>query len=159
MRVVVKIPDADVPFVHPGDPATVTIDSLPDMKPLQAHVSRIADAADPVTRNMRVEIDLENKDGRLLAGMYGHATIVLDQGESTAMTIPTSCLARRIGDDEAEVYVVRDGKARRIHVRLGRAQGDRVEVLSGLTSSDSVVLRPAHDLDDGAPVEVARAGR
>jgi RND family efflux transporter MFP subunit len=159
MRMVVKIPDADVPFVHPGDAASVTIDSLPDMKPLEAPVSRIAQAADPVTRNMRIEIDLDNSSGRLLAGMYGHATIVLEQGESTSMTIPLSCLAERIGGDAAEVYVVREGKARRVHVTLGRTIGDRVEIVSGLTAGDAVVSRPALGLNDGAPVEVARAAR
>ena len=89
VRVVVLIPDADVPFVNPGNKATVTIDNLPDKKPKDFEgvggpviISRIADAEDPMTRNMRVEIDLVNKDGDLRAGMFGHTIIDLDPGES-----------------------------------------------------------------------------
>jgi HlyD family secretion protein len=89
VRVVVLIPDMDVPHVNPGNKATVTIDNLPNKNPRDFEgtagpvtVSRIANAQDPTTRNMRVEIDLVNKDGDLRAGMYGHVTIILDHADS-----------------------------------------------------------------------------
>jgi len=85
VRVVVLIPDMDVPYVNPGNKATVMIDNLPNKMAKDFEgtagpviVSRIANAQDPTTRNMRVEIDLVNKDGDLRAGMYGHVTIILD---------------------------------------------------------------------------------
>lgn len=81
VRVVVLIPDSDVPLVNPSAKATVTIDNLPGRE-FHGRVSRIADAQDPTTRNMRIEIDLENKNGDLRAGMYGSATIDLDAGKS-----------------------------------------------------------------------------
>src|SRR5581483_5395262 len=74
MRVVVQIPDKDVPFAGPGDTAVVEIDALPGKK-FNGKVSRIANAEDSQTRTMRTEIDLANADGILREGMYGRATV------------------------------------------------------------------------------------
>jgi multidrug resistance efflux pump len=83
MRVRVDIPDDDVPFVHSGNKAKVTIDNLPG-RTFEGVVSRIANAEDPQTRTMRVEIDLENPRDELRNGMYGEVTIVLDDGKNLA---------------------------------------------------------------------------
>src|SRR5262249_32296183 len=67
-RVVVQVPDRDVPFTDPGDPAVVEIDALSGRK-FPAKVSRLAQSEDPQTRLMRVEIDLPNPKGEIKQGM------------------------------------------------------------------------------------------
>src|SRR5262249_10882108 len=79
-RVVVQVPDRDVPYTHPGDPAEVEVDALPG-ESYTAKVSRIAQSEDPHTRLMHVEIDLPNKDGRIAAGMYGRVKITLEKSD------------------------------------------------------------------------------
>jgi multidrug efflux pump subunit AcrA (membrane-fusion protein) len=74
MRVVLSLPERDVPLVDPGDPAEVEIDALPGKK-WSAKVARIAGSLDFRSRTMRVEIDLPNPTGQLLPGMYGRVTI------------------------------------------------------------------------------------
>src|SRR6266545_451608 len=73
MRVIVQIPDRDVPYADPGDAAVVEIDALPGKK-FAAKISRIAGSEDPQTRLMRVEIDLPNPTGKIRQGMYGRVT-------------------------------------------------------------------------------------
>ena len=139
MRVIVQIPDRDVPFTDPGDDALVQIDALPGRK-LPAKVSRVAHVEDPQTRLMRVEIDLPNPTGKIRHGMYGQVTIVLDQ-EKDLISIPSTCVISRQEDGKGTVYVVRDGHAHQVPVRLGVDNGLRVAVVSGLTREDEVILQ------------------
>jgi RND family efflux transporter MFP subunit len=150
-RVVVQIPDRDVPYTDPGDTAFVQIDALPGSK-FPAKVSRIASFEDPQTRLMKIELDLPNPTGRIRHGMYGQVTIVLDQ-EKELLSLPSSCLVGKVEDGKGIVYVVRDGHAQRTAVRLGTDNGLRVAVLGGLNREDDVVLHPGNALADG--VEVA----
>lgn len=150
MRVIVQIPDRDVPFVDPGDPAFVQIDALPGRK-LPAKVSRIARYEDSQTRLMRVEIDLPNPTGKICHGMYGQVTIVLDQ-EKNLISIPSSCVVQKQDDAKGIVYVVRAGHARQVAVRLGTDNGLRVAILGGLTTDDEVIVSPEHSITDGCEV-------
>lgn len=155
VRVVVQIPDRDVPYADPGDSAVVEIDALPGQK-LEGKIARIASAEDPRTRLMHVEIDLPNPTGKICQGMYGQVTIVLDKG-ADLLWLPSSCLAGKSQDGKGVIYVVRDGSAHRTAIRLGADDGLRVAVESGLTADDAVVLHPGNGLADGAPVAVAAA--
>ncbi|HLZ10190.1 MAG TPA: efflux RND transporter periplasmic adaptor subunit, partial [Chloroflexota bacterium] len=151
MRVIVQIPDRDVPFTDPGDPATVEIDALPGKK-FEAKVSRIANSEDAQTRLMRVEIDLPNPSGKIRKGMYGRVHILLDKS-SDLLSIPTTALAGKIEEGKASVFVVREGKAILHPVRVGADNGLRVEIMSGLKETDEVVLYPPRTLNNGSDVE------
>jgi HlyD family secretion protein len=151
MTVVVQVPDRDVIYADVGDPVTLEIDALPGVH-YTAKISRIAQSQDPQTRLMRVEIDLPNPLGKIRDGMYGRATILLDKGADT-FSMPTSCLVNKSEDGSTgSVYVVKDGHAHLVPVRLGDDNGLRVAVLGGLTSSDHVILSPSTALADGAAV-------
>ena len=78
MRVIVSIPEREVPFVHVGDAAEVEIPALPGKK-WTAKVSRTAMALDPKTSTMAVEIDLPNPAGQIYSGMFATVTINLDR--------------------------------------------------------------------------------
>ncbi|HUY92716.1 MAG TPA: efflux RND transporter periplasmic adaptor subunit [Pirellulales bacterium] len=152
MRVVVMVPDADVPYTDAGDEAVVTIDALPRQK-FKGKVSRTAGAEDPESRTMRVEIDLDNKDGILRDGMYGKATIMLEKS-SKGLAIPSSCIAVDSDTGKATVFVIRKGKAHKITVEVGEDNGIFMEVRSGLRADD-VVARPLRgDLAEGIAVNV-----
>lgn len=148
-RVVVQIPDRDVPFTHRGDPAEVEVDALPG-EVYQGKVSRIAHSEDPQTRLMRVEIDLPNEDGQLAAGMYGRVRILLEK--SKALSLPFSALAGKVQNGRSTVFVVRDGLARAVPVTVGGDNGVKVAILSGLTEKDAVVVNPPSGMADGTPV-------
>lgn len=152
VRVVVWIPDPDVPSVRVGARATLRLTALPG-KTFTGAVARTADAEDPRTRTMRTEIDLPNPDGRLKQGMFGRLTIQL--GESNhGLTIPSHCLFGPAKEGKRSVRVVRDGKAVQLSVLVGQDDGVRAEILAGLNPDDRVIDRHDAGLTDGAAVQV-----
>ena len=154
MRVVTHIPDRDVPYVDVGDRAVISLDALPG-KTFEGKVSRFAETEDPQSRTMRTEVDLANPDGKLREGMYGIATIYLEP-PSKRLTIPSAALVEKSENGKASVFVVRDGKARQVPVTVGADDAIRVEILSGLSPDDEVILTKGA-VSDGTPVAPVRA--
>jgi RND family efflux transporter MFP subunit len=150
-RVVVQVPDRDVPFTDPGDPAFVEIDALPG-KRYPAKVSRIASAEDPDTRLMRVEVDVPNPDGDLRRGMYGRVTIILDR-PAGHLSLPSSCL--KTEGDRTTVFVVRNNRVHQVPVKVSTDNAVWCGIREGLQTKDQVVLHPGNDLTDGAEVVVS----
>jgi HlyD family secretion protein len=142
LRMVVEIPERDVPLVRTGAPVNLAFSALPRVRFPDCSVSRIAFVEDPKTRTMRVEIDVPNPNQVLRPGMLGVADIHAHKGPATALRVPASCLVR-LPDDQSAVYVVRDGKAHRVPVQIGVVEDPgQAEVLSGLQPEDAVVADP-----------------
>jgi RND family efflux transporter MFP subunit len=150
MRVIVQVPDRDVPFADPGDPAIVSIDALGG-DPLPAKISRIAKSEDPQTRLMHIEIDLPNPTGAICHGMYGRVSIVLDKAAGQ-LCIPSACLVGKADHGVGAVYVVRDHHAHLTKVRLGIDNGLLVGVVSGLSIDEEIILQPGNVISEGALV-------
>jgi HlyD family secretion protein len=153
MRVIVDVPDPDVPYTHAGARAELRISSLPG-RVFTGKVARTAWAEDYNTRTLRTEIDLPNPQDVLADGMFGDATIYLG-ADANALTIPTPCLTGPEKDGRRDLFVIRDDKARRVQVRVGRDDGIRAEVLSGLHAADQVIEGHGPGLVDGAAVAIA----
>lgn len=154
-RTIVEIPDTDVPFCDPGDPATVRVSTLAG-RVFKGTVSRVAYAEDLKNRTMRVEIDLLNPDGVLRDGMYGKALIELEP-PSNNLTVPATCLIEKDRKNEGAVFVVRGGKVERVPIRVGKDSGVEVEVLSGLTEKDEVIAQITPSIGAGSEVKAVPA--
>jgi len=155
MRVIVQVPERDVPYTEVGDPAIIELAALGGTK-LQAKVSRIANSEDRTTRTMRTEIDVPNSSNRLRDGMFGRVTILVDAGKN-GLTVPSSSLVESSKTRKDSVFVVRDGKARLTPVEVGQDDGPRTEIVSGLSVDDQVIVKPPADLADGAAVDAEPA--
>jgi hypothetical protein len=103
-----------------------------------------------------VEVDVDNPTGRLLPGAYAFVYLKLPSAAG-AVTVPTNTLLFRA--EGLRVAVVRDGQARLGPVTIGHDYGSSVEVLSGLTVEDSVILDPSDSIMDGSPVKIAEAAK
>jgi membrane fusion protein (multidrug efflux system) len=111
-------------------------------------VASIDSRVDMNTRSVIVRALLSNEDGALRPGMFLNVTLANDDRE--ALVIPEEALS-----PEAErqyVFVVRDGKAERLEVRIGDRRPGSVEVLAGLKSGDRVIVEGTQKVRDGAPV-------
>jgi HlyD family secretion protein len=150
--VVTAVPDRDVPLTNVGDPAEITLDALGG-EVFKGKVSRFAEAEDPTSRTMHTEIDLPNPQNRLRAGMYGIAKIILDTDTKNS-TLPASSIVGESKGGTGDVYVIKDGKAKKARVEIGADDGIRVEILSGLSQDDVVILNPG-SVTDGIPVRSA----
>lgn len=152
VRVVTYVPDLAVPLTDVGDPAEVTLDALPG-KVLKGTVSRFASTEDLTSRTMHTEIDLDNPNNLVRPGMSGIARIILDT-DTKRSTLPAGCLVGGTHGDRADVFVVKDGKARKTQVRIGADDGLRVEIVDGLSENDQVIV-DTNSVADGMPVRVA----
>jgi membrane fusion protein (multidrug efflux system) len=150
LRVALDVPQVDVAAVRVGSRANIRVDSFPD-RVFTGSVSRIDDLMKEDTKTRRVLIDIANKDGKLHAGMFATADLVLEH-KDRALVLPREAL--RGEEDAPFVLVVQGGTARRVPVKVGLNTITDVEIVSGLTAADQVVLRGGSTLSDGMKVDV-----
>ncbi|MEO7363172.1 MAG: efflux transporter periplasmic adaptor subunit, partial [Gemmatimonadaceae bacterium] len=113
---------------------------------------RTSQALDLATRTLLTEIEVQNRDGRLMPGMFGQVKLELPRG-ARALFVPANTLIIRATG--AQVAMVRDGKIVMTKITVGRDYGAEVEVLSGLSDGDQLVVNPGDNIIDGAAVRVA----
>jgi len=150
LRISVQVPELDAPYVHAGTQATVRADALPG-RVFRARVTRIAHALDLDTRTMLIEIDLPNRQHRLDPGMHVKVTLDL-QAHADALTVPTSAVV--FNKDKRSVFVVKDGKAKSVNVTTGFEGPEWVEIVSGLTGNEAVIVTGKENVSSGAPVQL-----
>ena len=149
LRLVLPVPEQDVPAVHLG--------SLVDVNVLALHrhfvgkVARFADSLDMQTRTMHTEVDVANPKGTLVEGMYANVTLVLHQ-DADALSVPLQAVTRN-GNDASVVLVNPQDRIELRPVQLGLEGATRVEVLSGLSLNDRVVIGNANDFHAGEKVQ------
>jgi RND family efflux transporter MFP subunit len=137
VRVQVPVPERHAVWVDVGDPATISFPALPGTS-FSGKVNRVAGQLDDSTRSMTVEIDLENSAGRLLPGMFGEATIVLDE-QRDALVLPAGAV-RHDETGKCYVYVVDSAdKVRVVEVTVGLDDGNTIQITNGLSGNERVV--------------------
>lgn len=148
LRLVVPVPESAVSQIHLGSTVQVRVGAL--QRAFEGQVARFADALDQQTRTMSTEIDVVNVDGTLMDGMYAEATLVLNQNKSV-LTVPIQAVQRE--NTGASVLMVdRDGVIQTREVKLGQEGDDRVEILSGLSEGDEVVVGSRSQFETGEKV-------
>lgn len=154
LRVYVYVPQAYAQRIKVGDKVEVTQAELPGQK-FSGSVARTAGAIDAATRTMQIEINLPNKDNALLAGAYVQVSLPVS-GSSNALLVPTNVLLFR--PEGPRVAVVGAGGKVTLHtVALGHDLGNKIEILSGVTAEQPLVVNPADSLADGDVVSVKLA--
>ena len=136
LRLVLPVPESVAAQIHLQDPVKVHVQAL--NQDIQGRVSRFADSLDQQTRTMETEIDCDNRDGRLMPGMYTESEISLHERKNV-LTIPLQAVSRN-GDDAVVLVVNAQNFIEERHVQLGLDDEGYVEVLSGLTDQDRVVI-------------------
>jgi membrane fusion protein, multidrug efflux system len=148
LRVYVNVPQEDAPFVKKGTPATISVKDIG--KAVEASVTRSTVALDPGTRTMLAEIDIPNPNLTFSPGMFAEAILVLRQHRD-ALVIPPSALVSE--NSSKAVFIVQDGVAHKVPVTTDIDDGAWVEVASGLTGTEDVVVVGKARLNDGTTVK------
>ena len=154
LRVYTNVPQAYAPSIKVNSTAIVTLQEFPGQK-FTGKVVRTAEAIDPVTRTLLTEVDVPNKDGRLLPGSFGEVHFAVLSGVNK-VTIPVNAMLFRAQGSQVAV-VGSDNHVHLVPIAIGRDYGATVEVLTGVSASDQVVLNPPDSLEDGEAVQVAAA--
>ena len=152
IRVIAAVPQNAAPAVHVGQDADILVQELGNTV-FHGKVTRTSRALDFTTRTLQTEIQLDNRDGRLLPGMFAQVRLKLPQG-GRALLVSANTLMLRA--DGPQVAIVRDGKVHVQKVTLGRDYGKEVEVLSGVALGDALVVNPGDEVRDGVVVRVAK---
>ncbi|HEX2941380.1 MAG TPA: efflux RND transporter periplasmic adaptor subunit [Rhodopila sp.] len=148
LRIYVAVPEAYAPSIHVGATPAVTLDEYPGQT-FHGRLVRTANAINPSSRTLLVEVDVDNPDDKLLPGAYTFVHFQLP-GRSGTVTIPANTLLFR--SEGLRVGVVHGDKAELVPITIGRDYGDKVEVLSGLSPTDQVIVNPSDSLISGTEV-------
>jgi len=153
VRVRTAIPEDEAPWADVGDVVTLSLRSMPGQT-FEGTIARTASGLDESTRTMLVEIDLPNEDGQLLPGMYGEATVQLEE-HVDSLVLPAG-VVRYDEVGRSYVYVIdRENKVQHVDVTTGLDDGERIEIVAGLEGDERVATAMIGRLADGQVVAVA----
>ena len=154
LRIFVSVPQMYSQAAIVGVAADLTLPEAPG-RHYTGRVARNTGMIDPTTRTLLTEVDIDNSSGKLMPGAYAEVHLKLPAG-TAALVVPVTALIFR--SEGLEVAVVRDGnRAEMVHVTEGRDFGTEVEITSGVTAEDSVIINTPDSLTSGAPVRVEPA--
>jgi RND family efflux transporter MFP subunit len=158
LRVFVNVPQAYAPNVKVGLPVRVSVRGRL-MQPVTGSVTRTANALDPGTRTLLVEVDIGNAAHDLLPGMFVYVGFTIGPS-GTRWRVPAPAVVS--DGDGARVVIVGAGNALHFQpVVLGRDLGDSIDIQAGLHGGETIVKQPTVSLQEGQvvrPIAAAASG-
>ncbi len=151
LLLMVKVTERDILALRKGQSAQVSVDVHPN-RPLAGRVTNIGLRADNAF-NYDVEIETANPGGELRAGMHAKALFTFP-AQRSGLTLPRRAIVGSIQD--AKVYIVQDSTVALRPIQLGDQRGDKIEVRSGISARDRVVVAGQLNLSEGARVHVVK---
>ncbi len=154
LRVFINVPQQYTPATKTGLAAYLTLPELPG-KRFEGKVVRTSQSIEASSRTLLVEIDVDNRTGELLPGSYVQAHFLLSESRPT-VRLPANALLFRT--DGAQVATVdRDSRVHLQSVSIQRDLGVELELASGLTGEEQVVINPPDSIADGQEVRIVSA--
>lgn len=149
MRLEASVNSAQLPDLGLGTPVEFTVRGYPDQT-FTGRIERIAPAADPVTRQLPILVDLPNPGGRLVAGLFAEGAVASVRRET--LVVPADAV-----DEERlrpTVAAIRGGRVEEVPVEVGirDERNGRVEIRTGLVPGDLLLVGPARATAPGTPV-------
>lgn len=156
LEVEVMVSETEVSYIQKGSPVEVVVRAV-RKEPFPGQVESISAVADPVKRNYPVKVSLPNTEGQIKSGMFAELTIdtISKQG---ILTVPVGAIIPKGGRDI--VYLV-DGENRAevAEVTTGIKNGQYIEIVSGLTAGQEVIVKGNTLVSDGTLVRVVGGGQ
>ncbi|MGP8252545.1 MAG: efflux RND transporter periplasmic adaptor subunit [Terracidiphilus sp.] len=158
LRVYTNVPQLYSTVVKRGSKIPLTFPEYPG-KAFEGTLVRTADAIDPTSRTLLVEVDVDNRDGKLMPGSLAQVHFKTPQIAPT-FVVPTAALIfRRDGLQIGTVVETKDGTvAHLVPITIGQDDGATAQVVSGLTASDQVIQDPPDSIIEGEKVTVVQPG-
>jgi RND family efflux transporter MFP subunit len=151
LRIFCNVPQPYVTLLRPHEIAYFEVRNYPGRK-FTTYLDRTAGALEQSSRTLLTQLDYDNRNNDLWAGMYGQVLLNI-QRDKPILTVPTSALV--FESDGMQVAVVDGDKLHFRKVTLGRDFGTEVEVLTGISGDDRVVTNPGEKIAEGVTVHVA----
>jgi len=151
IRAYVRVPEVYAGAIRAGLGAYLELAQYPGDK-FQGRVARTADAIDLASRTLNTEVDVPNRDGRLLPGGYAQVHLLV-KVEGQRLQVPVNALLFR-SEGLRAVTIDENHKTHLQPLSIGRDYGTALEVLQGLKATDWIVLNPPDSLEEGLQVNV-----
>lgn len=155
LRLTVAVPEDQTSALKLGDAIEFSVRGWPQ-RTFRASLVRVAHSVDPRTRTMPVELDADNADGALAAGMYATVSWHARRPAPT-LFVPESAICQ--GTERTFLVRIKNGQADPVTVQRGVSVGGTVEVFGNLQAGDVVARRGSEELKAGTPVTVRVATR
>jgi RND family efflux transporter MFP subunit len=161
-EVEVDVNEAYIARVVSGQRVTSTLDAYPDWQ-IPSHVRTVIPTADRQKATVKVRISFDKLDPRILPDMgvkvafLGEDDAKKKSSAKNAAQLPTAIVPKsavRTENGKSYVFLVRDTKIERRGVTLGNDRGSDVEIMAGVNSGDSLVVRGPENLQDGGAVRI-----
>ncbi|HUK15334.1 MAG TPA: efflux RND transporter periplasmic adaptor subunit [Bryobacteraceae bacterium] len=150
LRVYLNVPQGDAGSVKVGQHATLVIPDLPGRK-FAGAVARTANALDPTSRTLLVEVHADNSAGILLPGMYTQVDLSVPRKDPPLLIPGDTLMVRASGPQVALVGA--NGAVHFQPVQLGRDFGETLEALAGLQEGQQIVVNPSDAVQEGVKVK------
>ena len=150
LRLTVPVPELDLAGIVNGARVSFTVPAYPG-ETFAGIISRVAHSVDIKTRTMPVELDVQNRDGRLAPGMFPDVVWPVRRKRPSLFVPPTAIV---VTTERTFVIRVNNGAAEWVNVTRGAQSGNLVEVFGPLKEGDQVVRRGSDDLREGTRVPV-----
>lgn len=152
VRIYTNVPQDDSPWIVPGKTkSTISVKELPG-RSFPATITRSTLALDPSTRSLLVEIDLPNPDYVLRPGTFAEVTLALREIPNALVLPPQAVVS---GPKGKSVFTIVQGKAKSVPVQTGITDGKWIEITTGLTGDEDVVVVGKRKLLEGSPVQTS----
>ena len=148
-RLTLPVPESAVPSIRLGTTVNVRVAAL--NRDFAGKVSRYADDLNEDTRTMHTEVDVPNRDGSIVPGMYANVTLTLSQ-KTGALVVPIQAITRN-GAQTSVLVVNAQSQVEEKEVQLGLQEPNRAEVVSGLAVGDRVIVGSRNQFRVGDKVE------
>ncbi len=150
IRLQIDVPESDAVLIEKNTKVEISFPELPNAK-YSATVSRIAYGLDETTKTMKVEIDLPNTDLKIRPGMYAKVGLQRS-GHKEVLSVPNEAIGNAKG--QSFVYLVADGKVKKVEVKTGIRDDKFTELLTAeIKSTDKIVIQGKEFCSDGATVQ------
>jgi RND family efflux transporter MFP subunit len=150
LRIQVYVPQSAYFGVADGDPAKVIVPDLPG-RSFEGRVARSARVLSDATRTILTEVDVDNHDGALTAGLYCLVRFEAHRKNSVIRIPSTAVIFSKNG---LQAAVVTENRIRLVNLDLDADDGAQVEVRDGLKQGDQVVISPPIGVTEGTPVRL-----
>jgi RND family efflux transporter MFP subunit len=148
LRLRFPVPEAQTPFIENGRKVEVTVPALD--RTFIGTIIRYAWLINRSTRTMTTEVDVENPQGVIKAGMYAYVKLPL-RVANQALAVPLQALSN--GDNPTVLVLAKDGRLEERKVKVGIRTAEKAEIVSGLVKGDPVVVGNRAGLDAGEKVK------
>jgi RND family efflux transporter MFP subunit len=158
LEIEVDVSESYINRVHPNQPVEAVLDAYPEWR-IPGHVITTVPSADRQKATVKVRIGFEKLDPRILPDMGIKVSFLTERAPAADSAAPRARLlvpkaAVRSAGGSDIVFVVNEGRAERRAIKAGSADGERVEIVSGLTAGEQVVVEGPATMKDGDKVTV-----